>query len=249
MPDTRRHRGPHPEDRNLFSEETWDRLQDAVADQSWLLTRGYTARASLKLVGDRLQLAERQRRAVLRSSCSDQSLSRRRRSLVRLEEVGPAALWIDGFNVLTSVEAALAGGIILRGRDGCYRDMASMHGSYRKVAETLPAARAIGQTLACLCPAARICWWLDRPVSNSGRLRSLLGALARQESWDWQIELADNPDALLARGEALAATADGVVLDQCRHWVNLARVVIARCAPQLRPVPMSLLEPGHATGQ
>ena len=38
--------------------------------------------------------------------------------------------------MLTTIEAALAGGVILAARDGAYRDMASMHGSYRKVAET-----------------------------------------------------------------------------------------------------------------
>ena len=52
-------------------------------------------------------------------------------------------LWIDGYNVLTTIEAALAGAVIIAGRDGCYRDMASMHGSYRKVEETSPAIELI----------------------------------------------------------------------------------------------------------
>ena len=56
-------------------------------------------------------------------------------------------LWLDGYNVLTTVEAALGGGVILIARDGAYRDMASMHGSYRKVAETLPALKILGKLL------------------------------------------------------------------------------------------------------
>ena len=40
----------------------------------------------------------------------------------------------------------MGGGIVLLARDGCYRDMASMHGTYRKVAETVPALEAIGRT-------------------------------------------------------------------------------------------------------
>ena len=64
---------------------------------------------------------------------------------------------MDGFNVLTSIEAALAGGVILAGRDGCYRDMASMHGSYRKVEETRPAILGIGSILETLQPT--VCHW------------------------------------------------------------------------------------------
>ena len=74
-----------------------------------------------------------------RCACSD--AGRRRggaRSQVDAEQLRGRPLWLDGYNVLTTIEAALAGGVILAARDGAYRDMASMHGSYRKVAETLP---------------------------------------------------------------------------------------------------------------
>ena len=67
MPDTRRHRGPHPQDAELFASETHPTLREAVNHLSWLLTRGYAERSSLKLVGDRFGLQERQRRAVMRS--------------------------------------------------------------------------------------------------------------------------------------------------------------------------------------
>ena len=52
-------------------------------------------------------------------------------------------LWIDGFNLLILIESALAGGIILIGRDGCCRDLAGLHGTYRDVAETRTAAELI----------------------------------------------------------------------------------------------------------
>jgi hypothetical protein len=54
---------------------------------------------------------------------------------------------LDGFNVLTTVEAALADGVLLLGRDGCLRDMASMHGSFRRVEETRPALECVGRVL------------------------------------------------------------------------------------------------------
>ena len=56
---------------------------------------------------------------------------------------GSVELLIDGYNVLTTVESALAHGLLLIGRDGCMRDLASMHGSWRKVDETAIADGAI----------------------------------------------------------------------------------------------------------
>ena len=99
----------------------------------------------------------------------------RRWRSVNAEQVSPEQLAgrrvdLDGFNVLTTVEAALSGGVVIVGRDGCYRDMASMHGSYRKVTETRPALMLIGEVLAEL-GTGECQWYLDQPVSNSGRLK------------------------------------------------------------------------------
>jgi hypothetical protein len=170
MPDRRTHRGPHPEDARLFSAAMRPVLREAAADFGWLLDRGYAHDSALKLVGDRYKLVARQRMAVSRCTCCEADAARRRSHEVGREQLRGAMLWIDGYNVLTSIEAALAGGVILAARDGAYRDMASMHGSYRKVAETLPALELLGRELA--ADEVSACrWLLDRPVSNSGRLR------------------------------------------------------------------------------
>ena len=123
-------------DRQLFSNEQEATLRDAARDLSWLLTRNYASNSALKLVGDRYALNARQRLAVGRGACSDLAAESRRQREVNRNLLAGNELWIDGFNVLTSIEAALSGGVILHSRDGCYRDMASMHGSYRRVEET-----------------------------------------------------------------------------------------------------------------
>jgi hypothetical protein len=238
MPDKRHHRGPHPDDVQLFAEAFWPRLQSAVSDMAWLLTRGYAPQASLKLVGDNYRLDARQRLAVMRSSCSDQALHDRLARRQLLDALPPLVLAIDGFNLITSVEAALAGGVILCGRDGCYRDMASMHGSYRKVQETVPALLYIGQRLARVT-SQRILWWLDRPVSNSGRLAAVMREVAREQQWLWEVELVDSPDHLLISHTGLTVSADSAVLDRCGAWINLAAEVIARCVPSAYVVPMA----------
>ena len=231
MPDRRTHRGPHPEDARLFAPGIHAKLSQAVDDLCWLLTRGYAPNSSLKLVGDRYGLVARQRVAVARCSCSDGDADRRRLNEVPAQTLYNRPLKLDGYNVLTTIEAALSGGIILAARDGAYRDMASMHGSYRKVVETLPALELLGAELADLHIAECI-WYLDRPVSNSGRLKTLMEELASKKGWLWRIELTPNPDTLLAESPEVVATADSVILDRCSSWYNLARIVIARRVQQ-----------------
>lgn len=230
MPDKRAHRGPHPEDATLFGPAAVPRIQAAVEELAWLLSRGYASQSALKLVGDRHALSARQRTAVARMSCSDHDLAIRQARRIASSEAAGRRLWLDGYNVLTTVEAALGGGVILAARDGTYRDMASMHGSYRKVAETRPALELLGRTLTEI-GIVDAHWLLDRPVSNSGRLRQIMCQVAEDHGWRWAIELAGDPDALLAATDEVVATADSGILNRCRGWFNLARAAIDLHAP------------------
>ena len=126
MPDKRRHRGRHPADDQLFAKPQLEGLRRAVADYSWLLTRGYATDSALKLVGDRHVLMARQRMAVRRSACADSSLQRRAAKMTPIKEAAGNAIGIDGYNLLITVESALSGGMVLIGRDGCYRDLAPL---------------------------------------------------------------------------------------------------------------------------
>jgi hypothetical protein len=230
MPDTRRHRGPHPQDADLFAEAVHPTLREAASHLSWLLSRGYAQRSSLKLVGDRFGLVERQRRAVLRSSCSDAARTDRAARRVEAAHLLHQTIQIDGFNLLTTVEAALAGGVLLLGRDGALRDMASMHGNYRKVDETRPALELIGR----FCERAGVSgchWWLDQPVSNSARLRTIMLDLAEEHGWRWQITLHPDPDRPLCHTDQIVASADAAILDSCRNWHNLAAELVAAQLP------------------
>src|SRR5262245_31463067 len=99
-PDRRRHRGAHPADYSLFSEEKLPTLLRAVKELSWLLSRDYKLASSLKLVGDRYALVDRQRLAVSRAACSDEAQIRRSNSCVPINELNNQSLIIDGFNLI-----------------------------------------------------------------------------------------------------------------------------------------------------
>lgn len=226
MADRRRHRGPHPADDDLFSPPQHQALRQATADLSWLFGRGYVLPSALKLVGDRFQLAERQRTAVMRAACSDESRRRRLARKAERQDLTGAAIAIDGFNLLTTIEAALSRGVLLGCRDGAIRDMASMHGTYRTVEETEPALLLIGRLLT-EYRVAGVHWWLDRPVSNSGRLASLIRTVAADQRWNWSVDLDLNPDQrLIDTREAVVISADRVVMENSVCWWPLANAVI-----------------------
>jgi hypothetical protein len=238
MPDKRTHRGPHPADAKLFAPAAISDLRSAIADFSLLLTRGYADKSALKLVGDRFSLTERQRTAIMRSACSDQQLTSRRSREVKVAELGGKPIAVDGYNVLITIEAAISSACVFKGRDSCFRDLASIHGTYRKVTETIPAVQLIGEFLKehntgnCL-------WLLDSPVSNSGRLKTLIGELAEKNEWEWDIELLPSPDAKLIKTDLTAASSDSVVLDGCKRWVNLARAIIDEKVPEAWLIDLS----------
>ena len=128
------------------------------------------------------------------------------------------------------MEAALGGGIVLGCRDGTFRDIAGVHGTYRKVAETMPAVELMGAKLRQLA-ISEAHWLFDRPVSNSGRIKALIDEAAYASGWNWTVELVDSPDPLLKASQDVVATADSAILDHCRCWFNLARDVIeASCS-------------------
>lgn len=241
----KRHRGQRPADAKLFSAAQVPAMQTATYELSWLHKRGYGETSAVKLVGDRHGLRKRQRQAVQRCACADDARDDR---LSRKRE--PAALagrtvWIDGFNAIIAIEAALSGGVIVVGRDRAHRDMSSVHGSYRRVEETHDAISRIARLLSD-SGAVAVRWLLDKPVSNSGRLATMIRQAA-PDGIPWAVELVYNPDReLCVPGDRVTASGDAWVLDHCGDWVDIPGAVIARGVPQAWIVDLNTPAPVHA---
>jgi len=238
-PDRRRHRGAHPSDAELFAAERLPALRTATAELSWLLSRGYQTRSALKLVGDRHGLRERQRLAVARAACSDEARAGREARRVGAAGAAGAELILDGFNVIITAEAALSGGLLVLCRDGCVRDLSSVHGSYRAVEETERAVAAAGETLAALQPSS-VLWLLDQPVSNSGRLAARVRRIAAERGWPWQVEVVFNPDREIVDSGRVAVTSDSNVIDGAGRWLNFNPHLIALHAPDAWTLDLSV---------
>lgn len=209
--------GADPEERRAFAAA--GPLVAATEELSWLLGRGYAEAAAATLVGDHHQLTRLQRAAIRRSACSD--AARDAREARRVDAPDGRRIAVDGFNQLVTTERALAGGVVLRGRDGALRDVAGVHGTWRRSAGT---GAALARLVDALAGAADVRWVLDQPVSNSGRLAALIRARGGE------VEVVDAADgrllALAAEGFVLA-TSDAGLLDRGVAWIPLVARALA----------------------
>ncbi|MEG0773983.1 DUF5616 domain-containing protein [Clostridium sp.] len=133
-------------------------------------------------------------------------------------------IYIDGFNLIITLEVATSGGTLILCNDGTLRDIAGLRGTYKIIDKTDKAIEFIGNCLNEL-EVDKVKFFLDSPVSNSGRLKNRI--LKHSEYWNCnvEVELVNNPDQNLSTMERVV-TSDSVILDNCISWLNLGRTII-----------------------
>ncbi|MFK7799160.1 MAG: DUF434 domain-containing protein [Aureispira sp.] len=220
-----KHRGKHANDDKNFADKWKPVFKEAAQDLSYLLGRAYGEKSALALVGNRYRLNKRQQRALHLMTCPAPKIATRRAKQIKPSDLKGKKVWIDGYNVLIGMEVALSGAYLFVGQDGCYRDIASVHGTYKKVEETKPALELLEQSLRQL-EVAEVQWYFDRPVSNSGRLKVLLYELAKQKNAPWNIDLVFNPDKVLIEQNGLTMSADSWIVDEVDACFDLVKYTV-----------------------
>jgi len=216
----------HPEDPVLFgTPEAQAALKGALEDMYYLLGRDYPGKASLALTGNRYNLVKRQQQALQGMACSHQQQAVRKGKTVLSAGIEKQTVYIDGFNILILLETLLSGGFVFKGLDGCYRDISSIHGTYKTVQQTESVLILVGETLRRLGPE-KVVWVLDAPISNSGKLKAFCYEVAEQHGFSWEVVLDNSPDKYLVQDNRLVCSSDAWVLDECKAWFNLAGYII-----------------------
>lgn len=142
-----------------------------------------------------------------------------------LSAVRETATGIGESRVLTGAQVALSDSLLLRCMDGTVRDLAALRGTYRLIDKTTRAIEMVGRMLE-KGGVGKAVFYLDSPVSNSGRLKERIGALLEEYPFDLQFELIYNVDAILEPLENVI-TSDAIILDKCGSWFNLCGRIIA----------------------
>lgn len=222
----RRNRGKDPHDEAFFgSPKAQTKLLQALQDMYYLLSKDYPSRTTLSLVGNRYRLRQRQILALQGMACSSKDIENRTAKEVSAESIRSKTIYLDGFNVVIILETFLSEGFVFRGLDGCYRDISSVHGSYKRVTQTESVLIIVGKALSELSPA-RVVWIFDAPVSNSGRLKTLCYEIAKVHGFVWDIYLDNAPDKFLVAENRVIVSSDAWVLNGCHAWFNLVSHII-----------------------
>ncbi|MDU7241221.1 DUF5616 domain-containing protein [Clostridium sp.] len=131
---------------------------------------------------------------------------------------------IDGFNTIITLEVALSNSLIIKSMDETIRDLAGLRGTYSVIEKTEVAIKLIGEFLL-EHKIKKAIFYLDKPVSNSGRLKMKI--LEILEGLEFQIEVwnIDNVDSVLKSKENVVSS-DAIILDNCISWINLNMHII-----------------------
>lgn len=225
-PDTRKNRGKDPQDDEFFgSEKALAKLSEALHDMYYLLSKDYPPRATLELVSNKYRLRKRQILALQGMACSSSAIENRKYKERPADSIKGQTIYLDGFNVVIILETFLSGGYVFRGLDGCYRDISSVHGSYKRVIQTKEVLVTVGNALKKL-NLQQIIWIFDAPVSNSGRLKTLCYEIASEYGFSWEIILDNAPDKFLIANNRLIVSSDAWILNSCYAWFNLVSYII-----------------------
>jgi hypothetical protein len=218
-----RNRGKDSNDDVLFGPKKIQlKLKEAIVDMHYLLSRGYAEKSSLQLVGNKHRLNVRQQQAVRGMSASQQQMERRKLHTISFNDITSETIIIDGFNLLIILESALSGAYLFKGLDNAYRDLSGVHGTYKRVQQTKEALLLVGNLLK----GNKVVWVFDKPVYNSGRLKTMIREIAEQQGFNWEIILDNNPDKLLAESDHLVVSSDAWVLDRAERWLNLSAYIV-----------------------
>ena len=237
-------RGYTLEDERNFSPDAVERMRIASRHIQYLINEGYDLKQATVFVGNHFLLSERQRLAIMRSVAKDQDLAERKSKQLPLSELKGKEVWIDGFNTVITLEVLLSDSLLFTCMDGTIRDLAALRGTYRLIPETTEAVRLMFDILQ-EASVGKVNILLDEPVSNSGRLKSLIAETAeskysssliaetaeQNKSFDLDIRILRDVDRTLYGKEGVI-TSDSIILDHCTSWFNLTSECLRRKGKQ-----------------
>lgn len=223
-------RGYVPDDARNFSAAGIDTLRKASRHIVFLINEGYDLKQATTFVGNHFLLSERQRLAVMRSLATNEQLKNRERKRRALSELSGENVWIDGFNTIITLEVLLSDSILFTCMDGAIRDLAALRGTYRIIAETESAVRMLFDVLTDMKIRSTTIL-LDEPVSNSGRLKTLIADIGEGYPFDLDVQIQKDVDRTLYNKENVI-TSDSIILDHCSSWINLTEKCMERLNKQ-----------------
>ncbi|BCZ46631.1 hypothetical protein psyc5s11_26980 [Clostridium gelidum] len=230
-------RGYVPTDAKEFSDKNLELIKRAQSDVFMLLERGYPIKSASTFVGNHYLLSERQRLAIVRSTSQSENIIKRNNKLLKSDFEGKI-VYIDGLNLIITLEVALSESTVLKCMDGTIRDLAGLRGTYKLIDKTDIAIEFIGEKLAEM-EISEVNFYLDSPVSNTGKLKQRILELLAKYSYEVKVELVNNADVILET-KSCVITSDAIILNKCKSWINFAYDVVLEKLPNFKYIDLKM---------
>lgn len=218
-------RGFVPTDEKEFDSQNIKLLKKAKDDICILINREYKLDNAVEFVGNHYRLSARQRLSLKRVISTDKDIELRlNHRIVSFPQ--SSIVNIDGLNLIITLEVALSGCTLLKCMDSTIRDLAGLRGTYRLIDKTDLALLLIFAELKKM-QVSKAIFYLDSPVSNTGRLKQRIFELYNNNNYNFNVEvnLVPNADVVLEKLENVVTT-DGIILNKCTSWLNISANII-----------------------
>ena len=202
------------------------RLEDASYDVKFLLNRQYKKKAAINLVANKYVLNKNERNYLERKVFSDDKSLDRSRKIIDIDNITNKTIFIDGYNVLISVETICNREYdsLVMCDDGVLRDLKAVFGKYKINPTTENALNNIMTILSPYNPAY-IYFFYDSPVSKSGDLARITNSIIQINKLDGSALTNKHVDFELVnqskRYGGIVATSDGPIIDRVKNVLDI----------------------------
>jgi hypothetical protein len=210
----------------MSSKDIYIRLKDASYDLKFLLNRGYKKKVAINLVANKYVLNKNGRNYLERKVFSDDKSKDRSHKIVNITNVTNKTIFVDGYNVLISVETICNReyGSLVMCDDGVLRDLKAVFGKYKINSTTEKALNNIMSILNQYNPAY-VCFFYDSPVSKSGELARITNSIIQINNLNGCAVTNKNVDFELVKQSkkygGIIATSDGPIIDRIKNILDI----------------------------
>lgn len=164
-------------------------------------------------------------RAVFSSSLSQS----RKAKIINFKDIKGKILFLDGYNVLITVESILNNYEVILADDGFLRDVQGIFGKYKYSSKTSVSLSLIFDCIS-KHPPQKIKFYLDRQVSFSGKLGQEINEMFKKYNLNGSSVLSNNVDHDLTQEcinrECIVATSDGIIVDNVEKVVDIPHFIL-----------------------
>ena len=217
-------RGFDENDKRWFSNKELMKLKKAKEEVEWLINRDYKIEPVVNFVSNKYQFSIRQRDAIKRSVCSYKKKMIRESKKLSIDKINEGSIYIDGFNLIITLEVALSKGTLIIGTDESIRDLAGLRGTYKIIDKTEEALNLIGRFFN-EYNASKVIFYLDSTVSNSGNLKYKILDCTKNWRFNTDVVLVNNADIILDKLDRVVSS-DAAIIDKCISYFNIAKEII-----------------------